>query len=61
MGFDANAPAPAVSFELDGRLVEARPGETIWEVSKRLGAAIPHLCHRPQPGYRRTAIAAPAW
>src|SRR5579863_5560290 len=42
----------AVTFELDGRQVEARPGETIWAVAKRLGTHIPHLCHRPQPDYR---------
>jgi formate dehydrogenase major subunit len=43
---------PGVTFELDGEPVEARPGETIWEVAKRLGTTIPHLCHRPEPGYR---------
>jgi formate dehydrogenase major subunit len=43
---------PGVVFELDGESVEARPGETIWEVARRLGTDIPHLCHRPQPGYR---------
>ena len=42
----------AVTFELDGKQVEARPGETIWAVAKRLGTHIPHLCHRPQPDYR---------
>ncbi len=39
-------------FELDGRQVEARPGETIWQVAKRLGTDIPHLCYKPDPGYR---------
>ncbi|HEY0421139.1 MAG TPA: formate dehydrogenase subunit alpha [Acetobacteraceae bacterium] len=39
-------------FQLDGRAMEARPGETIWQVAEREGIAIPHLCHRPQPGYR---------
>jgi formate dehydrogenase major subunit len=43
---------PDVVFELDGVQVEARPGETLWEVAHRVGTAIPHLCHRPQPGYR---------
>ena len=42
----------AVAFELDGRAVLARPGESIWAAATRLGAAIPHLCHRPEPGYR---------
>jgi len=43
---------PGVTFQLDGVQVEARPGETLWEVARRVGTAIPHLCHRPQPGYR---------
>lgn len=41
-----------VSFTLDGRTVEARPGETVWEVARREGTEIPHLCHRPEAGYR---------
>jgi len=49
----SEAPAPAgVSFELDGRQVSARPGETIWAVAQRLGTHLPHLCHKPAPGYR---------
>jgi formate dehydrogenase major subunit len=39
-------------FTLDGREVEAGPGETIWQVARREGTEIPHLCHRPEPGYR---------
>lgn len=42
----------AIRFTLDGRTVEATPGETIWQVAQRLGTTIPHLCHRPEPGYR---------
>ncbi len=41
-----------ISFLLDGEPVEASPGETIWEVARRHGTQIPHLCHRPEPGYR---------
>ncbi|MCA8908322.1 MAG: molybdopterin-dependent oxidoreductase, partial [Rhodospirillaceae bacterium] len=41
-----------ITFTLDGREVAARPGETIWQVAEREGIAIPHLCHRPKPGYR---------
>ncbi|MEM1064564.1 MAG: formate dehydrogenase subunit alpha [Pseudomonadota bacterium] len=41
-----------ISFMLDGRAVEAAPGETIWEVAQRQGTSIPHLCHKPAPGYR---------
>jgi formate dehydrogenase major subunit len=43
---------PAIVFELDGRQVEAAPGETIWAVAQRAGTHIPHLCHKPDPGYR---------
>ena len=39
-------------FTLDGREVEARPDETIWQVAQREGIAIPHLCWLPEPGYR---------
>ena len=42
----------AIQFELDGQQVTARPGESIWAVAHRLGNTIPHLCHRPEPGYR---------
>jgi formate dehydrogenase major subunit len=41
-----------VQFELDGKTVEAAPGETIWQVAKRQGVEIPHLCYHPEPGYR---------
>jgi formate dehydrogenase major subunit len=41
-----------VVFELDGQQVQARQGETIWQVAKRLGTDIPHLCYQPEPGYR---------
>jgi formate dehydrogenase major subunit len=41
-----------IAFELDGRTVEARPGETIWQVADREGVEIPHLCWLPEPGYR---------
>ena len=41
-----------IRFTLDGREVEADPGETIWEVAKREGTLIPHLCHKSAPGYR---------
>jgi len=41
-----------VKFTLDGKQVEAEPGETIWQVAKRAGTRIPHLCHLDEPGYR---------
>ncbi|WP_292292815.1 2Fe-2S iron-sulfur cluster-binding protein, partial [Marivita sp.] len=41
-----------ITFRLDGREVEARRGETIWDVAHGRGLVIPHLCHKPAPGYR---------
>lgn len=41
-----------LAFELDGRQVFARAGESVWDVARRHGNTIPHLCHRPEPGYR---------
>src|SRR5215467_2999419 len=46
-------PTPgAVRFTLDGAEVLGQPGETIWQVAKRHGIDIPHLCYAPEPGYR---------
>ncbi|MEW8554863.1 MAG: formate dehydrogenase subunit alpha [Candidatus Thiodiazotropha sp.] len=42
----------SIRFTLDGEEVEAAPEETIWQVAKRVGNTIPHLCYSPQPGYR---------
>jgi len=41
-----------IRFTLDGVEVEAQAGETLWQVAKRLGTTIPHLCYSPAPGYR---------
>ena len=41
-----------ITFTLDGKTVTAEPGETIWNVAKREGTRIPHLCHLDKPGYR---------
>ncbi len=41
-----------IRFTLDGAEVEAKPGDTIWEVANGRGLQIPHLCHKPAPGYR---------
>ncbi|MFO7855682.1 MAG: formate dehydrogenase subunit alpha [Paracoccaceae bacterium] len=41
-----------IRFTLDGETVEARPGQTIWDVAHGGGLTLPHLCHRPAPGYR---------
>ena len=42
----------SIKFTLNGKEVEARPGETIWQVADRHGIEIPHLCYSPKPGYR---------
>lgn len=41
-----------IRFSLDGQDVTADPAESIWDVAKRNGTLIPHLCHADQPGYR---------
>ena len=41
-----------VSFSLDGKTVEAQPGQTIWQAAARHGTDIPHLCYRDSDGYR---------
>ena len=41
-----------LAFELNGERVFAREGESIWDVARRTGTELPHLCHRPEPGYR---------
>src|SRR2546428_8302181 len=47
-----NGKSQSIAFTLDGREVEARAGETLWQVAKRLRIDIPHLCYSPEPGYR---------
>jgi formate dehydrogenase major subunit len=44
--------AAPVVFTLDRREVVAQAGETIWQVARREGIEIPHLCYSPEPGYR---------
>jgi formate dehydrogenase major subunit len=41
-----------VTFTLDGQTVTAPADLTIWEVANGRGLIIPHLCHKPAPGYR---------
>lgn len=38
--------AQAITFTLDGQEVQAASGETIWDVARREGTLIPHLCHK---------------
>ncbi|WP_085309443.1 formate dehydrogenase subunit alpha [Planktotalea arctica] len=41
-----------ITFIMDGKQVTADKGLTIWEVANGRGLVIPHLCHKPAPGYR---------
>ncbi|OAN68689.1 formate dehydrogenase subunit alpha [Rhodobacteraceae bacterium EhC02] len=41
-----------ITFILDGKEVQADKDQTIWEVANGRGLIIPHLCHKPAPGYR---------
>lgn len=40
------------TFTLDGVETTVPAGWTIWEAAKGQGLTIPHLCHKPAPGYR---------
>lgn len=42
-----NANIKTIAFELDGRAVEALPGDTLIEVARREGIDLPHLCYKP--------------
>ncbi|WP_280152378.1 formate dehydrogenase subunit alpha [Piscinibacter sp. XHJ-5] len=49
----------SISFELNGRPVSASAGETLLQVAKREGIAIPHLCYKDglgQPGNCRACM-----
>ncbi len=41
----ATATVDAIEFELDGRQIEAAPGESILQAARRAGVDIPHLCY----------------
>lgn len=47
---EAGATAESIEFFLDGRKLQAAPGETILQTAKRYGIEIPHLCYKD--GYR---------
>ena len=40
-----------ITFALDGTTVTAHPGESIWQVARRTGTHIPHLCHTEMQDY----------
>ncbi|MFC7434995.1 formate dehydrogenase subunit alpha [Hydrogenophaga bisanensis] len=39
-----------IAFTLDGQPQEARPGETLLQVARRVGIELPHLCHSDRLG-----------
>jgi formate dehydrogenase major subunit len=41
-----------IKFTIDGKEVEAREGETIWQAANRHDVGIPHLCYSTAPSYR---------
>ena len=42
----------AISFFLNEKKVQANKNESIWQVAKRLGEEIPHLCYSDEKSYR---------
>ncbi|WP_417691482.1 formate dehydrogenase subunit alpha [Roseibium sp.] len=48
----ADIETQTVVFTLDGETVTAGEDETIWQIAKRHGTTIPHLCWKDAPGYR---------
>lgn len=43
---------PRVTFILNGAEITVPEGTTIWDAAHGQGLTIPHLCHKPSPGYR---------
>ena len=41
-----------ITFELDGTEITVPKGTTIWQAAHDQDLIIPHLCHKPKPGYR---------
>jgi formate dehydrogenase major subunit len=41
-----------ITFTLDGKSVTADADESIWQVAKRQGTTIPHLCYKDNDNYR---------
>ncbi|MCW5668882.1 MAG: molybdopterin-dependent oxidoreductase [Hydrogenophaga sp.] len=51
--------ATPIAFTLNGRALEAAPGETILKAAQRAGVEIPHLCHKDglrSPGNCRACV-----
>ena len=41
-----------INFHIDGKLMVANKGETIWQVAKKNGTTLPHLCYADKPRSR---------
>ena len=48
---EASAVTDSVEFTLNGAPVRAEPGETVWQVARRHGHEIPHLCLSTAPEF----------
>ncbi|MEO0912765.1 MAG: formate dehydrogenase subunit alpha [Pseudomonadota bacterium] len=48
---DGTAPK-LVTFTLNGVETTGTEGTTIWDAAHGTGLKIPHLCHKPEPGYK---------
>ena len=42
----------SITFSLNGKDVTVPEGTSIWDAAHGKGLVIPHLCHKPAPGYR---------
>ena len=47
-----STPQKTVTIKLDGKDISVPEEATIWEAAQAQGTLIPHLCHKPEPGYR---------
>jgi formate dehydrogenase major subunit len=47
-----STPQKTVTIKLDGKDISVPESATIWEAAQAQGTLIPHLCHKPEPGYR---------
>ena len=47
-----STPQKTVTIKLDGKDISVPEDATIWEAAQAQGTLIPHLCHKPEPGYR---------
>ena len=47
-----STPQKTLTIKLDGKDITVPEGATIWEAAQAQGTLIPHLCHKPEPGYR---------